>query len=154
MGISAITCVSLAFWHQYWPNFPNHWLLYSQALEVRDENLPQPDIKPATIISWNAYHWPMLADSLCLMHLIIQFGKKVYSIYLLKFVFIKPFPNKPWFLHVCSIVLSKTLWEKEKLLVTSNFSFSHSVFYPFGELYAIFIKFKIVVCKLFQFGRV
>ena len=26
----------------------------------------------------------------------------------------------------------KTLWEKEKLLVTSNLSFSHSVFYPFG----------------------
>ena len=30
----------------------------------------------------------------------------------------------------------------------SNFSFSHSVFYPFGEVYAIFTKFKIVVCKL------
>ena len=45
-------------------------------------------------------------------------------------------------------------WEKEKLLVTSNFSFSHSVFYPFGELSAIFINFEIVVCKLFQFGRV
>ena len=30
--------------------------------------------------------------------------------------------------------LLKTLWEKEKLLVTSNLSFSHSVFYPFGEL--------------------
>ena len=30
----------------------------------------------------------------------------------------------------------------------------HSVFYPFWELSAIFIKFKIVVCKLFQFGRV
>ena len=26
----------------------------------------------------------------------------------------------------------KTLWEKEKLLVTSNFSFSHSVFHLFG----------------------
>ena len=26
----------------------------------------------------------------------------------------------------------KTLWEKEKLLVTSNFSVSHSVFYPLG----------------------
>ena len=26
----------------------------------------------------------------------------------------------------------KTLWEKEKLLVTSNFSFSHSVFYLIG----------------------
>ena len=27
-------------------------------------------------------------------------------------------------------------------------------FYPFGELSAIFIKFKIVVCKLLQFGWV
>ena len=67
---------------------------------------------------------------------------------------VNPFPNKPWFLRVCSTSLLKTLWEKEKLLVTSNFSFSHSVFYPFGELSAIFIKFKIVFCKLFQFGRV
>ena len=50
--------------------------------------------------------------------------------------------------------LLKTLWEKEKLLITSNFSFSRSVFYPFGELAAIVIQFKIVVCKLFLFGRV
>ena len=65
-----------------------------------------------------------------------------------------PFPNKPWFLRVCSTSLLKTLWEKEKLLVTSNFSFSHSVFYLFGELSAIFNKLEIVVCKLLQFGRV
>ena len=65
-----------------------------------------------------------------------------------------PFPNKPWFLLVCSISLLKTLGEKEKLLVTSNFSFSYNVFYPFKELSAILIKFKIVVCKLSQFGRV
>ena len=32
----------------------------------------------------------------------------------------------------------------------SNFSFSHSVFCPFGEPSAIVIKFEIVVCKLFQ----
>ena len=44
--------------------------------------------------------------------------------------------------------LLKTTWEKEKLLITSNFSFSHSVFYHFGELSAIFIKLRIVVCKL------
>ena len=50
---------------------------------------------------------------------------------------INPFPNKPWFLHVCSTSLLKTLWEKEKLLVTSNFSFSNSVFYPFREHSAI-----------------
>ena len=42
---------------------------------------------------------------------------------------INPFPNKPWFLRVCSSSLFKTLWEKEKLLITSNFSFSHSIFY-------------------------
>ena len=43
-----------------------------------------------------------------------------------------PFPNKPWFLLVCSTSLLKTLWEKVKLLETSNFSFSLSVFYLFG----------------------
>ena len=58
-----------------------------------------------------------------------------------------PFPNRPWFLCVCSKGLLKTVWEKEKLLVTNNFSFSHCVFNPSGELPAIFIKFKIVVCK-------
>ena len=57
-------------------------------------------------------------------------------------------------LRVCLTSLLKTLWEKEKLLVTSNFSFSHSVFYPFRELFTIFINFKIVICKLFHFGRV
>ena len=64
------------------------------------------------------------------------------------------FPNKPWFLRVCSTDLLKTMWEKENLLVTSNFSFSHSVYYLFGELSTIFIKFEIVVCRLFQSGRV
>ena len=63
------------------------------------------------------------------------------------------FPNKLWFLRVDKSVL-KTLLEKEKVLITSNFPFSDSVFYPLGELSAIFIKFEIVVCKLFGFGRV
>ena len=67
---------------------------------------------------------------------------------------VNPFPNKPWFFRVYSTSFLKTLWEKEKLVITSNFSFSHSVFYPFGEISTIFIKFEIVVCKLFQFGRV
>ena len=47
---------------------------------------------------------------------------------------------KPCLLRVCSTSLLKTLWEKEKLLVTSNFSFTLSVFYPFGEFTAFFIK--------------
>ena len=57
------------------------------------------------------------------------------------------------FLRVWSVSLLKTLWEKENLLVTSNFFFSHSIFYPFWDLSAIFIKFKIVISKLFQFGK-
>ena len=67
--------------------------------------------------------------------------------------YLNPFPNKPGFLRVCSTSLLKTLWEKEKLLVTSNFSFSHSVFYPFEELFSIFVKFEIIVCKLFHFWK-
>ena len=66
-------------------------------------------------------------------------------------VYLNPFPNKPWFLLVCSTSLLKTLWEKEKLLLMSNFSFSHSVFYLLRKLSAIFIKFETVVCKLFWF---
>ena len=43
---------------------------------------------------------------------------------------INPFPNKPWFLRVCSTSLLKTLWEKEKLLLTSNFSLFKMCFLP------------------------
>ena len=38
--------------------------------------------------------------------------------------------------------------------MTSNFSFSHSVFYLFEELSAVSNKIEIIVCSLFQFGRV
>ena len=62
-------------------------------------------------------------------------------------MFINPFPNKPLLLLACRASVLKTLWEKEKLLVTSNFSFSNSVFYLVGEFTTIFINFKIVVCK-------
>ena len=43
---------------------------------------------------------------------------------------------------------------KEEIAHNSNFSFSHSVFYLFREIFAIFIKFEIVVSELFEFGRV
>ena len=61
-----------------------------------------------------------------------------------------PLPNYFLFLCVFCTSLLKTLWEKEKLLVMSNFSFSHSVFNPSGEFCCKFIIFKIVVCKLFS----
>ena len=43
-----------------------------------------------------------------------------------------PFPHNDTFWCPWETSLLKALWEKEKLLVTSNFSFSHSVFYLFG----------------------
>ena len=46
---------------------------------------------------------------------------------------LNPFPNKPGF-YVCALQAFWKQLEKEKLLVTSNFSFSRSVFYPFWEL--------------------
>ena len=52
-------------------------------------------------------------------------------------VTLSPFPNKSWFLRACCTSLLKTLWEKEKLLVMSNFSFSHlfgRVFYHFHQI--------------------
>ena len=53
-----------------------------------------------------------------------------------------------------AIQVFQKLLEKEKLLVMSNFSFSHSVFYPFGKLSTIVVKCEIVVCKHFKFARV
>ena len=63
------------------------------------------------------------------------------------------FPDNPGFLHVYSTSLENTV-RKGEIARNEQFSFSQSVFSPFGELSAIFIKLKIVVCKLFQFGIV
>ena len=50
---------------------------------------------------------------------------------------LNPFPNQPWFLCVCRKGLLKTLWVKEKLLVSSNFSFSHTAFSCHFEIFLL-----------------
>ena len=55
----------------------------------------------------------------------ILFSKAIY------FRVINPFPHNDTFGRLVEINLLKTLSEKEELLVTSNFSFSHSVFFSF-----------------------
>ena len=65
------------------------------------------------------------------------------------------FPNKPWFLPGCSTsVFGNTVGKDEIARNKQFFFFSYSVFYLLGELSSIFIKFKVFVSKLFQFGRV
>ena len=59
---------------------------------------------------------------------------------------LSPLANKPLFLRVGNTSLWKTLWEKGKVLIMNNVSFSHSVFHPYGETLAIFTHFEIVVC--------
>ena len=56
---------------------------------------------------------------------------------MLSFSYFNSFPNKPWFLCVCSTSLLKTLWEKEKLLVKSNLS-SSTVFSTLLENFSPF----------------
>ena len=48
-------------------------------------------------------------------------------------IIFQSFPNEPLFLRVCRISVLKTLWEKEKLLLTGTFPFSHSFFFTFLE---------------------
>ena len=68
-------------------------------------------------------------------------------------VTLTPFPNKPMFSHVCSTSPLKTPWENEKLLI-GNFSFP-TVFSTFLENFQpFFIKFRIVICILFELERV
>ena len=43
---------------------------------------------------------------------------------------------------------------KEEIACNEQFFFSQSVFYLFGDLFAILIKSEVVLCKLFGYGRV
>ena len=67
---------------------------------------------------------------------------------------INPFQNKPWFLKVCSTSLLKKIWEKEKLRVMSNFSFSHSFSTCFENFWPFSSNLKLSTANSFQFGRV
>ena len=116
-------------------------------------------MKELGVSSHSAYKLCFMMDSSAMISVhtpkygVIEVGV-VSKVFFLVVCRINLYPNKPLFLCVCSTSLLKTLWEKEKFLLVSNFSFSHSIFYPSGELAANFLKYKIVVCKLFEFGRV
>ena len=60
------------------------------------------------------------------------------------------FPNKPCFLSVCSTGPLKTLWEKDKSLIMSNFSFSHSVFYRLENFLSFSSSLKLLSANSFS----
>ena len=68
-------------------------------------------------------------------------------------ILLNPFPNNSWVLCVCSTSLWKHCRKRRNCLQLAISPFP-TVFCPFRELSAIFIKFENVICKLFQlFGK-
>ena len=66
----------------------------------------------------------------------IQIDVSLYNYYRMKASHINPLLHRYSFQLFNNIKLLKTLWEKKKLLVTSNFFFSHNLFYSIRKLYA------------------
>ena len=61
--------------------------------------------------------------------------------------------NKPWILRLQYKSFENTVGKGE-IARNKQFILFCSVFYLSRDLFAMFIKFEIVVCKLFQFGGV
>ena len=63
--------------------------------------------------------------------------------------------NTPWQYSVDygEELLMKTLWEKEKMLVTSIFSFSHNIFFFIKDKFRVLDNTEFVVCECFQFEQ-
>ena len=160
------------------PSFQSHRLLFSHAsAELRDDNTPERNFasigywtqpqghEPDTLTTEPPGRGKSRIRQRLFLRMVGEYRPREKHLNLSysfindkisawsKLEAINPFPNKPVFLRICSTSLLKTLLEKEKWQVGSSFSFSHNVFCSFGEFFAIFTKFKIVVCKLFQFWR-
>ena len=111
-------------------SFQSHRLLFSHAFaEVRGKNTPERKVASTGDRTHN--HQVMSPTRSPLSHpggapcfVPCQFVQTAQT------EMIQCFQPKPWFLRICSTDLLQTLWKKEKLLVMSNFSFTHSVFYP------------------------
>ena len=67
---------------------------------------------------------------------------------------INSFPNKPWFITCLQYMSFENTVGKGEIAYNEQFLLFPTVFYLFEELSAIFNKTEIVICELFQFGRV
>ena len=75
--------------------------------------------------------------------------------YLLMHVFFNPFPHDSEFQLPWRWGSRKTLWEKEKMLETSIFSFSHNIFYPIKDKISSFLDhFHSIAFKNFYYFQV
>ena len=124
----------------------------------RKESSPQPGIKLTATRSWvrHAHHWATLAghDDVDLHVLRISLSIKccvhVSSPLRDRNQTLTISQTSPGFYVSAVQVFLKTLWEKEKLLVTSNFSFSHCVFDPLKNFLLFSSNLKLSSAKSFS----
>ena len=89
----------------------------------------------SSIFSFSQYVFYPIKDKSKHLNTFILLSANTFNLVKSKILSFNPFPNKPRFLRVCSTSLLKTLLEKEKLLIMSNFFFSNSVFYQYGKFF-------------------
>ena len=97
------------------------------------------NLKTGILVGMDKKHYRKMRK--CIFSFLTMFSKGfVFSV-------VNPFPNKPWFLRVWRRSFLKTPWEKEKLLLLSNFTFSHSVFYPLENFQSFLSNLKLSSAK-------
>ena len=109
------------------PNEPFKWHIYSLRRAIIMKSIHKFEVMVQTNPDG---HRDAHTDSK--LHVQIHIAMLCEWKFKMAHILINPFPHNEAFWRPWETSLLKTLWEKEKLLVTSNFSFSHSVFYPFG----------------------
>ena len=68
-------------------------------------------------------------------------------------MWLNPFPNKPWVLRVCNTKSLENNVGNGEIARDEQFLHFSQCSILFEKLSAIFVKFEIVVCKLFQYGN-
>ena len=80
-------------------------------------------------------------------------GPLIFFLVMTGHKFIKSFAKHGLVFTVYSTSLLKTMQEKEKMPITNKFSFSHSVFNPFGEFLPFSSKSELLSANCFSLEK-
>ena len=97
-----------------WRTFSNEWINEWMVRQNERVNERKNETKNAFLL---------LSLQVCIQCIFFEQYKSQKQSTVSTLNYFHPFSNKPWFLRFSDTSLLKTLWEKEKLIVTSNFSF-------------------------------
>ena len=83
----------------------------------------------ATLSSISESRLQLLVNPAAAGKFMVQWSNNILHLTLYHMTKVNPLLHRYSFRRINNRQLLKTLWDKEKLLITSNFSFSHNVFY-------------------------